>query len=132
MALVFDVAGAGTTGGATLTVVDFRTAAGTTAPADASGVITYEFPPVDAGYLWLVERITVMCPSTTPTQAIVYAGGVSPTNFVDGTDRGNLDTADESSPILVDSSVVLTCQWTGASLGARGTVRVQYQLVQRS
>jgi hypothetical protein len=90
-----------------------------------------EFDPVDSGSLWLVERITVLCDSSTDTQAVAYAGSPAARNFVDGTSRGNFDTADEASPILVDSNVVFTVQWTGASAGARGTARIQYQLVQR-
>jgi hypothetical protein len=116
--------------GAALTVLDYKSAA-LDSIAGADGVILVEFPPVDAGTLWLVERITVMCDSSTPTQAVAYAGSPAARNFVDGTSRGNFDTADQASPILIDSNVVLTLQWTGASAGARGTARVQYQLVRR-
>lgn len=116
--------------GAALTVLDYKTASGT-AVAGADGSILVEFDPVDSGCLWLVERITVLCDSSTPTQAAAYAGSPAARNFVDGTAHGNFDTADEASPILVDSNVVFTLQWTGASAGARGTARIQYQLVQR-
>jgi hypothetical protein len=117
--------------GAGLQIVDYR-ARSVSATADATGTITAAFPTVDDGYLWLVERITVLCTSATPTQAVAYAGEPIAQNMVDGTSRGNLDTADQSSPVLIDSSIALTIQWTGASAGAIGVARIQYQLVQRT
>ena len=129
MALTF--AGVGSTG-AGLVVVDYRREAKRTTPADGTGVMLVTFDPVPAGLLWLVQRVTVTTTSTTQTQAGVYAGDPTPANLVDGTNSGNLDVADQASPILVDSSVSLNVQWTGASAGAVGTVTVQYQLVQRS
>lgn len=117
--------------GAALQVVDYRSQS-VKATADSSGTITAAFRPVDVGYLWRVERITVLCTSSTSTQAVAYAGDPLAQNMVDGTSHGNLDTADESSPILVDSSIPLTIQWTGASPGAVGVARIQYQLVKRS
>jgi hypothetical protein len=117
--------------GAALVVVDYRTVAASSAPA-AGGSCSLTLEPVDAGYLWLVQRITVLCTSTTPTTAYVYEGDPAPGNFRDGTSRGNLDVADEASPILVDSTRYLTVVWQGASAGAVGTVTVQYQLVKRS
>lgn len=125
-------ASASPSSGAGLTVVDYRKEALRSAPAPASGIITLTFDPVGPGVLWLVQRITVLCTSTTQTAAVVYAGAVDPSNMVDGTSSGNLDTADESSPVLVDSSISLTIQWTGASPGAIATARIQYQVVQRS
>lgn len=117
--------------GAALLVVDYRTVSAST-PAAAGGTCSVTLEPVPAGMFWLVERITVLCTSTTPTTAYVYEGDPAPGNFRDGTSRGNLDVADESSPILVDSTRYLTVEWTGASAGAVGTVTVQYQLVKRA
>ena len=120
-----------TESGAGLAVVDYRSAAKISDPADVDGLISVEFDPVAPGLIWLIQRITIMCTSTTSTRAMVYAGDPTPTNLVDGTDRGNLDVADELSPILLESCTPLTVQWTGASAGAQGVVRVQYQIVQR-
>ena len=119
------------TAGAALQVVDYRSAYVTTTPAGADGTMTATFPYVPAGYIWLVQRITVLCTSSTSTRAMVYAGSPAAQNFLDGTDRGNIDTADESSPILLESSLSLIVVWTGASVGAVGTARIQYQLVTR-
>jgi hypothetical protein len=119
------------TDGVALLVVDYRTVAAST-PAAAGGTCSVTLDPVPAGYFWLVERITVLNTSSTATTAYVYEGDPAPGNFRDGTSRGNLDVADESSPILVDSTRYLTVLWTGASNGAVGTVTVQYQLVKRA
>jgi len=118
-------------GGASLTVVDYRAVNKLTKPAGANGLMSTIFDPVPPGCFWLVERITVSTTSSTTTRAMVYAGDPGAGNFVDGTEHGNLDTADESAPILLESSLSLNVLWTGASVGAQGTVRIQYQLVQR-
>lgn len=117
--------------GAALSVVDYRSTSLTTDPAGPDGIMLATFDPVPPGNFWLLERITVSTTSTTGTRALVYAGAPSAGNFVDGTERGDLDTADEASPILIESSLSLLVIWTGASPGAVGTVRIQYQLVTR-
>ena len=117
--------------GNALSVVDYRSVSQSTDPADAAGVIVATFDPVPPGLIWLVERMTVTTTSAPPTIAMVYAGAASSSNLVDGSSSGNLDTADEASPILIESNTSLTVVWTGAAAGAVGTCRVQYQLVQR-
>lgn len=118
--------------GASLTVVDYRSQFARSAPADAAGIATVEFGPVPSGLLWLVQRMRVMTNSATASTLAVYAGPVDDSNMVDGTIVGNQDTADEASPILVDSNLMLTLQWTGATPGAIGTARIQHQVVQRA
>lgn len=117
--------------GAALTVLDYQSKFKTTAPGTASGILTATFDPVPPGLFWLIGRMTIVTTSITPTACAVYDGASTPQNLVDGSSSGNLDTADENSPILVESNNTLTVVWTGASVGAVGTVRVQYQLVQR-
>jgi hypothetical protein len=118
-------------GGSALSVVDYRSEYLTTLPAGNDGILTIDFEPVPPGLLWLLQRTAVSTTSTTPTRALLYAGAAVPQNFLDGTERGNLDVADNASPVLVESSTSLTVQWTGASPGAIGTIRIQYQLVSR-
>lgn len=130
MPLVFSPA-TSSDGGARLDVLDYRRQA-RTATADATGTATVTFDAVPAGQLWLVERFAVSSSSSTQTTCQIYAGDPAPANLVDGTTSGNLDVADEASPILIDSSLSLNAQWTGASSGASCTVTVQYQLVQRN
>lgn len=120
------------TEGVSYTTVDRRIAVATTKGANAAGIAQAVFPAVPEGYLWLVERMTVMCDSALPTQATVYAGDPIPINLIDGTSRGNLDVADETSPALVQTGLPLTAVWSGCTPGAIGTIRVQYQLVTRN
>ena len=96
---------------------------------EAGGIITATFLAPGPGYQWLIQRITVSCTSTTPTVATCYDSTVSPAYIVDTTPRGNLDIADENSPILIDTLRALVVQWTNVSAGASATVRIQYQLV---
>ena len=119
------------TSGAALQVIDYRTSALRSQPAPASGVVTLTFAQVPDGQLWRVERITVTSTSSTNTTAVVYSGDLDTTNIVDGTASGNLDIADQLSPIVVDSTLSLTIAWSGVSVGALCTARIQYQIVQR-
>lgn len=98
------------------------------APAGANGLITATYDPVPAGQLWKVERMTIECTSSTQTIALVYVGQAAPQNLVDGTEAGNLDFG-EGVPILVPGSLSLIIVWTGASVGAIGTVTAQYRVL---
>jgi hypothetical protein len=118
--------------GAGLSVLDYRSESLRTHPAAADGTMTAEFEPVPPGLIWLLERITVFTDSDMPTRAMVYAGTPSPQNFLDGSEGGNLDTADNACPSLIESNTPLTVQWTGATPGSIGTARIQYQLVSRT
>ncbi|NUP79746.1 MAG: hypothetical protein HOV96_19595 [Nonomuraea sp.] len=83
-------------------------------------------PPVPDGELWFVDRLRVMCNSTSNTIAYVYANGSLADDFVeDGTLTGNFDVADNASPLLLLTGEPLTIQWTGASAGAVARLRAQ-------
>lgn len=117
--------------GAALRVVDYRRQRKRSDPAGADGLCTITLDPVEAGFLWLVDRMVIATTSATPTECYAYSGDPDLSRIEDGSSHGNFDVADESSPVLVDSAESLTVQWTGASLGAVAYLSVQYQLVQR-
>lgn len=100
-------------------------------PADASGIATVAFPPVDSGQFWRIERIRVQSTSTVQTTALVYVGDVAPQNLRDGTIAGNSDNADYASPLVVPPSRQLQIVWSQMSLAAVATAIIQYQLVER-
>lgn len=102
----------------------------TTKPA-AGGLATGQFQQVQAGRIWLVERIVVWCTSSSPTAAVFYTDTVQTASIVEGTSAGNFDIADENSPVVVDALSSLIVQWTGASNGAVGTARVQVREMMR-
>jgi hypothetical protein len=106
-------------------LVDKFAGGGDTAPADASGVLEWLSSVVPAGQQWEVERISISTTSGAPTTAFVYVGDPVPRNLVDGSSSGNLDVADETQPIVVPGGQRLRIRWTGASLGAVGSARVQ-------
>jgi hypothetical protein len=111
-------------------ILDWRDLVATSAPAGADGLCTVTFLPVDPGNLWLVDHETVSCTSSTRTACFVYLGpDIRPQNLRDFTGSGNLDIADNSSPLQIPGSRSLTYQWVGASLGAIATAAIQYRLL---
>lgn len=96
----------------------------------AGGRMQAVFDPVPSSQLWLVERIVVSSTSTAKTEARFYAGREEPVSLLDGTRSGNLDIADNSSPMQVTSSIALLVVWTGADDGSVGSVRIQGSVLQ--
>jgi hypothetical protein len=82
-----------------------------------------------------VERIVVTCTSSIQTSCRIYAApdarSITGSNLKDGTSTGNFDVADDAAPVFVDSNECFIAQWSGASVGAIGTVAIQYQYVKR-
>lgn len=131
MAGVFIEPAAGAGDGVQLRTVDYRRAAQTSDPA-AGGLASVEFDGPETGLLWLIERITVHSSSTSATTCSVYAGQPAPANLADRSWSGNNDIADETSPILLESSQPLVLVWEGASAGARCTASIQYRVAVRA
>ncbi len=111
---------------------DFQQRAVTTEPAAAAGVCRCELPPVPQDELWLIDRMVVSTDSTTDTIAYVYLDAIDPVRAIDGTWWGNFDVADLASAIQLPGGTVVLCEWTGASLGAVGTLRAQWQILRRT
>lgn len=124
------MANVATIGGArqSLEVFDYPTPlTGTSQPATAGVcVVAFQVDPV-SGVVYLIDRITVSCTSTTATSAKIYVGDIAATNIVDATYEGNLDVADEVQPITVVGADAIRVVWEGASAGAVGAVRIQYR-----
>jgi hypothetical protein len=118
-----------TTGYPEQVLLDQKSVTIQTRPA-AAGVCTATFAQVDAGRLWLVDRLVVNCSSTTPTKAYVYDDSTPSTPaLLGGTNSGNFDYDDTQNPYLIAAGKTLTVQWTGASAAAVGVVRIQYRLL---
>lgn len=115
--------------GGGLQVVDYRDLAVVSQPAGASGIILVTYPPVDPGQVWLCDRYTVECNSTSPTDCFVYLGDPALQNFRDGTASGNLDVADNNSALQIPGSRSITFQWIGASVGAVAIASIQYRVL---
>jgi hypothetical protein len=96
----------------------------------AGGTCLAQLPVVPDGELWFVNRLVVLCNSTSNTIAYVYANGQLADDFVeDGTLTGNFDVADNASPLLLLTGEQLTVQWNGASNGAIGRLRAQITIM---
>lgn len=98
-------------------------------PADATGVMVVLFDAVTGDRTWYIDRISISTTSTTATQAFVYSGEPSPNRLLSNTAAGNLNYDDASSPYRIAGQQALTLVWTGASLGAIATARIQYRIL---
>lgn len=112
------------TEGVSLTTVDYVPIQ-KQATADATGTATVALDPVEPGYMWLVDALSVRSNSTADTRTLVWAGA----RLMDGSDSGNFDFSDRNSPVLVVSSEVLQIVWTGATPGAVCNADGQYRLI---
>jgi hypothetical protein len=121
--------------GATIVLVDFPAALEGTATANAAGVATVEFDPIDSPFLWRVERMTTYLSDQNPPAGAVclaYEGpSLLPIRIRDGSSSPALDIADEASPITLQPATQLIVQWTGLVAGTKASVSVQIQLWRR-
>lgn len=109
-------------------VVDYGLEPQSSKESGGTGIITCFFSFVPNGLFWAVDRISVKSDSATPTTCTVYVGQIADEYIMDQTNAGNLNIADETSPIYVPPGQQLIIQWTGASVGAVGKATVQYQV----
>jgi hypothetical protein len=118
----------GVAGAAQWTVLEWQTLP-LQAIADAAGVADVLLPPVPAGQLMLVERITVSTDSAAASSVRVYLGAAAAINLVDGGANGNLDVSEYARPLLVPGGAQLRIRWSSMTAGAVASARVQYQAV---
>lgn len=111
-------------------LVDFQQRALVSEPA-AAGVCRVQHGPVPQDELWLVDRMVVSTDSTTATTASLYVDAIDPARMIDGSQSGNFDVADLAAAIQLAGGTILLCEWTRATAGARGTLRLQYQLLRK-
>lgn len=123
------------TDGATVVLVDYPPTLEGSAVADANGIATVEFDPIDMPFLWRVERLTTRLSDDNPPAGAVcevYEGPtLLPTRLRDGSSAPSLDIADQSSPITLQPTAQLVVQWTGLTPGTTASVSAQYQLWRR-
>jgi len=111
---------------------DYGDASAKSAAAAANGRCTVQLAVVPENELWLVDRIVVTCTSTSTTQCVIYEDLEDPQRALEYTRSGNLDVADESSPIHLDAGTSLYAVWTGASVGATATLRAQWAVLRKT
>lgn len=99
--------------------------------AAGSGTMSVTFAQVETGFLWSVQRAVVTSTSTTATRLRLYDSVVDPAFLLSGTNTGEYDEAEYPNGFLLDQGRQLVAVWTGASDGARGTVRLQVAVLGR-
>jgi len=99
----------------------------TSAPCtQAGGSVTATFNVVQFDLFWEVTKIAVSCTSTTTTAAFVYVDvPLTPINVIASSIAGNSDQDDCATPIIILGTKQLQVVWTGCSLGAVGSARLQ-------
>ena len=93
----------------------------------AGGSVVATFDVVQSDLFWEVTKVAVSCTSTTTTAAFVYEDIpiTSPLNVIASSIAGNSDQDDCATPIIVLGTKQLQVVWTGCSIGAVGSARLQ-------
>lgn len=98
-------------------------------PPAAGGTMTATADQVPGGQMWRIERAVCSSTSSAATALRLYDAGATDVPC-SGTDTGNYDEAEYPNGLLIDQGLQLTAVWTGASDGARGTLRLQVAVMQ--
>lgn len=101
-----------------------------TAIADASGKAMVSTGPQRYGDSWTVTLLATTTNSTTESQLRIYRGVESDSALVATTYSGNQDTAGGNT-IQIPAQDKLVFVWSGASLGAVCTCRIEGDLNSR-
>jgi len=101
-----------------------------TATADADGRAVVSTGPQRYGDSWEITLLATTTDSTSESQLRVYRGVESDSALVASTYSGNQDTAGGNT-IQVPSQDKLVFVWSGASVGATCTCRIEGNLNSR-
>ena len=114
-------------------LVDVITIAAST-PADAGGVATLTFTPVDAGERWQLQRAVSACSASSPKpQLRLYVNDAGDQrNLRSGTSVAAFDEAEYPLGLWLYEGDALIAVFTGAAVGAVASLSIQYQLWRRS
>lgn len=100
-------------------------------PPAAGGIASVVFPPLDSAEMWLIDRAVASCDSSTPTKLRLYDGAAEVVRLLSGSDRGAYDEADYPGGLLLEPTSQVLAEWSDASAGAVGTIRLQVQVYRR-
>jgi hypothetical protein len=95
-----------------------------------------QFRDLDVSELWLIDRAIIQCDSTVDTKLRLYASTAAAASLLSGSDSeaasGNFDEAEYPQGLLLRPSQSLLAVWTGASSGAKGTIRLQARVFRKA
>lgn len=99
---------------------------------DASGKASAVLNLAPSGYRAQILRMVVTSNSASATECKVYMGSgeAVESEYEDGTNSGNGDSA-EWQAFYIESGQLVLVQWIGGTVGAYATVRVAYELAER-
>lgn len=97
----------------------------------AGGVCVATFDQLEPDIEWLIERAAVINNSTNKTSLWLWLDAPNNGAPLDYTRFGDIDIADEFSPILVPAGHQLVAQWTGGNDGDKASIRVQVRVQNR-
>jgi hypothetical protein len=118
--------------GSRIELIDYARASKRSEPAGVDGITAVVFDQVPSDQFWLVDRVVVTSDSTSDTLCALYEDvPTDPSKILDVTSAGNLDVADNSSPVTVPGSTSLYVQWIDCTPGSRATCRIAYRVMRR-
>ncbi len=97
--------------------------------SDATGEALIIFGAPQAGTMWLLQSVLVHVTGSPGSSASVYVGPPGAANLRAGTNKGDLDTADQDPPVYVPSGQPVMVQWVAAGTGNTCTATIQYEVV---
>lgn len=97
----------------------------------AGGLCLAEFDQLEPEELWLIDHAVIHCTSSTASSLRLYEGDPAVARLLDGTDNGNFMVGDWPAGLLIEPSRRLVAQWSGASAGAVGTLRIQVRVLRK-
>lgn len=102
--------------------------------ADGAGGATLQFPEVNAGERWQVQRAVAACSIRTPQPRLrLYAGDPTDQRTLrSGTNAATYDEAEYPLGLWLFETEQLLAVFTGATAGSTVSLHVQYQLWRRS
>jgi hypothetical protein len=91
----------------------------------ASGIATVSLSP-QIGQRWVVTAAAVSSSTAVKVpQCNIYIGNApSPTNLVDGTFTGNLDSTSKTAGFIINTGQNIIAVWSGADVGATVTLSI--------
>lgn len=92
------------------------------------GTLTLTAPQVPDGWRWLLNYLTVTTSGTAEPTVDVYVSTSDLRNLLDGTAEGLSAVAPYVPPRVITTGEQLVFVWQGATAGATGSVRIEYDV----
>lgn len=95
--------------------------------ASGAGGLTLTTSPVPQGYRWLINYVTITADGAAVPTVNLYVDEAALPNLLDGT-TDNVAVAPYNPARVLDQGQRLLVVWTGATVGAHCSVRIEYDV----